>query len=175
MIATVALPFLRDPQTINPCLIRDPRDKSGTKYYYCTDNSLWARKVSNNVLSTRAWVLQETLLAPRTLNFTSDQLSWECQTMRANEVEPHGRLPSRPSMGLNLSNDFQSWSSPCSTPSWSWASVSEYVTFGYADEVFDEVKVIEASITPVADHLGQVTGGLIRLVGRLFHASPTVL
>jgi hypothetical protein len=101
------LVFLRDPLTINPCLIGDPRDKSRTKYYYCADNSLWARKVSKSVLSPRAWVLQETLPAPRALNFTSDQLFWECQTMRANEVEPHGLLSSRPSMGLNLSNDFQ--------------------------------------------------------------------
>lgn len=31
-------------------------------------------------LSTRGWVLQETMLAPRTLHFCSDEVVWECRT-----------------------------------------------------------------------------------------------
>lgn len=41
-------------------------------------------------LNSRGWVLQERLLARRTLHFTKDQLFWECEHMLANESHPEG-------------------------------------------------------------------------------------
>ena len=38
-------------------------------------------------LSQRAWTLQEYLLAPRTLHFGSEHLSWECQWHRTTEAD----------------------------------------------------------------------------------------
>jgi hypothetical protein len=38
--------FARDPQSINHCLVQDPSDGSGTRYYHCTDEGLWKRKIS---------------------------------------------------------------------------------------------------------------------------------
>jgi hypothetical protein len=42
-------------------------------------------------LSTRGWVLQESVLAPRILHFTAEELSWECGTISRCEcqVAPH--------------------------------------------------------------------------------------
>lgn len=41
-------------------------------------------------LHTRAWVLQERLLSPRTLQFGYDGLYWECHECRANDQYPDG-------------------------------------------------------------------------------------
>ena len=41
-------------------------------------------------LWTRAWVFQETVLAPRTLNYDSNMLYWECHQLRAWETKPGG-------------------------------------------------------------------------------------
>ena len=38
-------------------------------------------------LSQRAWTLQEDLLSPRTLHFSSDYLAWECQGHRITEAD----------------------------------------------------------------------------------------
>ncbi|MCJ1325068.1 hypothetical protein MMC10_001730 [Thelotrema lepadinum] len=38
-------------------------------------------------LSKRAWTLQEDLLAPRTLHFSSEYLAWECQGHRVTEMD----------------------------------------------------------------------------------------
>jgi hypothetical protein len=39
----------------------------------------------HSVLTTRGWVLQESLLSPRTLHFGSEQMFWECPNMRLAE------------------------------------------------------------------------------------------
>ncbi|KAH6962719.1 heterokaryon incompatibility protein-domain-containing protein [Fusarium avenaceum] len=41
-------------------------------------------------LMTRAWVVQERFLSPRTLHFTKDQAFWVCQSVTACEVWPEG-------------------------------------------------------------------------------------
>ncbi|KAE9370130.1 HET-domain-containing protein, partial [Stipitochalara longipes BDJ] len=46
-------------------------------------------KLWNNVLNTRAWVFQETFLAPKTIHFTSGQLLWECVSTRSCETFPN--------------------------------------------------------------------------------------
>jgi Heterokaryon incompatibility protein (HET) len=42
-------------------------------------------------LSTRGWVMQESVLAPRILHFTAEELTWECNAQSRCEcqVEPH--------------------------------------------------------------------------------------
>jgi hypothetical protein len=44
-----------------------------------------------NPLWTRAWVFQETALAPRTLNYCADMIYWECLCVRAWENLPDWR------------------------------------------------------------------------------------
>lgn len=41
-------------------------------------------------LDKRGWVLQEQLLSPRTLNFSSQELYWECPALLASESYPAG-------------------------------------------------------------------------------------
>ena len=45
-------------------------------------------------LNTRAWVLQERLLAKRVLHFTEHEVMWECATLTASESWPEG-IPGR--------------------------------------------------------------------------------
>jgi Heterokaryon incompatibility protein (HET) len=58
-----------------------------------TENQMWCAEISNARLNNRGWVLQERVLSPRTLHYTS-QLFWECQTIEACETCPSG-IPNR--------------------------------------------------------------------------------
>ena len=49
----------------------------------------WRRAYSP--LDRRGWVMQERILAPRTLLFESNQISWTCLEMQASERYPEGR------------------------------------------------------------------------------------
>jgi hypothetical protein len=44
------------------------------------------REIHNNVLSLRAWVYQEYFLAPRTLHFTENQLSWGMHIVKSLRI-----------------------------------------------------------------------------------------
>jgi hypothetical protein len=61
-------------------------------YYDCYDLSLWWREVSDSPLLRRAWVVQERLLAPRVVHFGANQIFWECNTLKACELNPSGLL-----------------------------------------------------------------------------------
>lgn len=52
-------------------------------------SELWDSTLSNSAINTRGWTLQETLLAPRTLWFGPQQISFECS--RGN-IDEAGRL-----------------------------------------------------------------------------------
>ena len=61
-------------------------------YYVVPDPNLWARKLIDQPLNRRCWVLQERILSPRVLHFGSEQLFWECQQFVACETY-HRCLP----------------------------------------------------------------------------------
>ena len=50
--------------------------------FYCHDLK---STVPESHLAKRAWIFQERLLAPRMINFTGDQILWECGTILATE------------------------------------------------------------------------------------------
>lgn len=54
------------------------------------DPSHWERKVESAPVNTRAWVLQERLLAPRVIHFCEGQIAWECREMDASESSIDG-------------------------------------------------------------------------------------
>lgn len=54
------------------------------------DTGLHDRHVSRSAIGQRGWVLQERILAPRILHFTSRQLIWECRSHEACERYPSG-------------------------------------------------------------------------------------
>ena len=45
----------------------------------------WDHMINREVLSTRGWTLQERLLSPRILHFTTGQIVWECRQSQKSE------------------------------------------------------------------------------------------
>lgn len=89
--------FQRDPRMLRPVPLPDlsdgvlsPHDKinkypsKGVYIYNGTNLD------DSYHLYTRAWVLQEALLGPRTLHCATSQLYWSCDGMRASEEIPGG-------------------------------------------------------------------------------------
>lgn len=67
-------------------------DNHGARIQRCriVDPSHWERKVEAAPVNTRAWVLQERLLAPRVIHFCEDQIAWECRELDASESSTDG-------------------------------------------------------------------------------------
>ena len=63
----------------------DPRCK---ETQYIVDDQLWGHSIDQVPLISRAWVVQERLLAKRVLHFTKHQLFWECAEKTACEAYP---------------------------------------------------------------------------------------
>ncbi|EMD87842.1 hypothetical protein COCC4DRAFT_142716 [Bipolaris maydis ATCC 48331] len=63
-----------------------------TRYLIVPEPSLWARKLTEEPLNRRAWVLQERILSPRVLHFGHEQVFWECREISACETY-YNRLP----------------------------------------------------------------------------------
>ncbi|KXH30209.1 hypothetical protein CSAL01_05039 [Colletotrichum salicis] len=90
----------RNPDAFCPQTIDLPVDSKDTRFLV-QDYGFWRTEVSNAVINTRAWVLQERLLSPRVLYFGQRQILWECQQKEDAEIYPEGllidlsRFPSR--------------------------------------------------------------------------------
>jgi len=86
----------RDPLSTRPreFEIYEAEHSGGTCYAYARDSSFQISKSSLSPayhalpLHTRAWILQEQLLTPRTLTYSNIGVSWRCQTMRFDERAP---------------------------------------------------------------------------------------
>lgn len=101
------------------------------KKYPCAD--FWNR---DTWVAKRAWTLQEFVLAPRTLHYTSEQIIWECQTRKYCESSDNSqgdsdaaqfqcmkRFFAKPNVGKELFPDLQQ----LFDPSYRWYSlVSDY-------------------------------------------------
>lgn len=61
-----------------------------TERFIMGNTQAYARCVRNTELSKRAWVVQERLLAPKTLHFSKSQVFWECKEVNACESYPNG-------------------------------------------------------------------------------------
>jgi Heterokaryon incompatibility protein (HET) len=82
----------RDPLTTRPCALNIG---NATFYAYTPDSSFQISKSSLSSTQSkplslygRAWVLQEQLLASRTLTYSGSGVSWRCQGMRFDERAP---------------------------------------------------------------------------------------
>nr|AET07139.1 vegetative incompatibility protein 6 [Cryphonectria parasitica] len=80
----------RDPDKIRPCPFRVNTESEGILDCLVVKSDFWETEVLHAPLSKRAWVVQERLLAPRSLYFGQSQLYWECQEAFACEVFPDG-------------------------------------------------------------------------------------
>jgi hypothetical protein len=68
---------------VNPCEL--PWGDSASNIFLRPRSQISPKDAYSSVLHTRGWTLQEGLLAPRTLTYSSDQLVWECSAHRLDE------------------------------------------------------------------------------------------
>lgn len=81
----------RNPEDLQPSLVRAALDKSTPSgYYYAVDSDYTKRQFLGKELLKRGWVFQERLLSPRVLYFAEEQVFWECFTEQRCEMFPHG-------------------------------------------------------------------------------------
>jgi hypothetical protein len=80
----------RHPRDIQYGLIWSNAILPEGSYYHIIDEEYWDRQVSSVVLHNRGWVLQERVLAPRTLHFAEHQIFWECFFDQKCEAFPSG-------------------------------------------------------------------------------------
>ena len=69
----------------------------------------WVSQVALSPLETRAWVVQELLLAPRVVHFAKSMLFWECAQLRTSEASTIGRA--NQSGWKHEKVDFKKWDS----------------------------------------------------------------
>lgn len=83
----------RDPDQVGSCPVTI--NLGGEEPLKCTmvHSDMWETEIRQAPLNQRAWVVQERLLAPRTLYFGNNQLFWECRELHACEVLPNGIPP----------------------------------------------------------------------------------
>ena len=83
----------RDPCSEHSCVVDATSIEGSTASFYKIENRMiYDTSVKASILATRAWVLQEVLLAPRVLYFTPQQWVWECATLCASEMAPNETL-----------------------------------------------------------------------------------
>lgn len=83
--------FTRDIEGVKPSIVNFSKDGVSQPTLYTShthDNRAWQDAFSQEILTSRAWVLQERLLAPRTLHFGKDQIYWECNQEYRSETQP---------------------------------------------------------------------------------------
>lgn len=85
--------FERDPAKVAPTIVRFKMTEDGEKKAFrlgSEKGGSWRLFFENEPLVQRSWVVQERLLAPRTLHFGSKQVFWECREASYCEMHPHG-------------------------------------------------------------------------------------
>ncbi|KAI1406915.1 heterokaryon incompatibility protein-domain-containing protein [Hypoxylon sp. FL1857] len=60
--------------------------------YLSASRPSWGNGIASSSWDRRGWTLQERKLSPRTLYWTRTALYWECNSLRASEYDPSGRI-----------------------------------------------------------------------------------
>ncbi|EXA29679.1 hypothetical protein FOVG_18847 [Fusarium oxysporum f. sp. pisi HDV247] len=84
------LVFDRKALCINPCRATVRSSETQEDVRLEAFPKKWRLRPSEGPLNKRGWVFQERTLAPRIVHFTKDQVFWECYSLEASEVLPHG-------------------------------------------------------------------------------------
>ncbi|KAL9125265.1 MAG: hypothetical protein Q9217_005501 [Psora testacea] len=79
-----------DPLLNLPCQVKATWQGPPFNDLVIIDESAWSRQIDQAPLNERGWVLQERVLAPRTVHFAHDQMWWDCRNFQASEVFPTG-------------------------------------------------------------------------------------
>jgi len=85
--------FERDPLSVSPCLIKNRILTHFSRgNYICYSRNEWLDFVLKSPLCLRSWVLQERILALKTLHFSSDQVYWQSETFLASDTLTDGLI-----------------------------------------------------------------------------------
>ncbi|KAK1842839.1 heterokaryon incompatibility protein [Colletotrichum chrysophilum] len=85
--------FERDPAKAGPTVFSFKMEPDGKMMnFMCRREEFWSWRYTfqHEPLCQRSWVVQERLLAPRTLYFGSKQVFWECRARTCCEMHPEG-------------------------------------------------------------------------------------
>lgn len=85
--------FERDPLETAPTIVSLKLTADGEeKAFFCglEKGRSWHLHFKDEPLVQRSWIVQERLLAPRTLHFGSKQVFWECREASCCEMHPQG-------------------------------------------------------------------------------------
>ena len=78
------------PRTISPpeCRLewRSSDSKESQYFFLRLGTVFWDTTMKKEPLNTRGWTLQESLLAPRTLSYGTQQMFWECLERKVGET-----------------------------------------------------------------------------------------
>ena len=78
-----------------------------------SSSEFWDTTMKNEPLNTRGWTLQESLLAPRTLSYGTQQMIWECLERKVGEsgrpVLPGERHRDKNFVQTIIANEFSAW------------------------------------------------------------------
>lgn len=96
----------RDPCWEHSCVVEAAIEDSTASFYKIENRMSFKTSVQTSILETRAWVLQEVLLAPRVLYFTPHQWVWECATLCASEMAPNDTLIGSPNKHMSFDAPF---------------------------------------------------------------------
>ena len=75
----------RKPLSVAPCVIRMLGDQ-----FALACGNIKIGPVAREPLSRRAWAVQERLLAPRTVHFTTNSVYFECHSKTVSDIDPFG-------------------------------------------------------------------------------------
>ncbi|KAF1946764.1 hypothetical protein EJ02DRAFT_335075 [Clathrospora elynae] len=75
---------------VEPCIVETAWTNAENDIVHIYDEEIWDHTHSYLPLTSRAWVVQETLLAPRVLYLYGKQVFWECYDLTACEAYPEG-------------------------------------------------------------------------------------
>ena len=93
----------RDPLSFHTCVVQARIDDSPRSFFEIENHCSLSTEIQNSDLESRAWVLQEMLLAQRILYFAPQKLFWECGKLCAHEGAANRALSGYPikERGLN--------------------------------------------------------------------------
>ena len=78
----------KNPLSLVPCTIHHDLETLKQKAIAIRPTTVYS-DLNNAHLNTRGWVLQERLLAPRVMNFCSNQVVWKCHKHICKEFRPN--------------------------------------------------------------------------------------
>ncbi|KAI1073727.1 HET-domain-containing protein [Whalleya microplaca] len=154
--------FDRDPTLVAPTIVNlQPRIGGVASFYrFEGERESWRSTFKGEPLLSRAWVLQERLLATRNLYFGSKQVFWECCGTNCCET-----VPNHPLVPVDNSKEFKKYT---------WKSlIDAQRTTGTSTDWSDVVEAYcQCNLTFSSDKLVALSGLAKRMGDRLSHLGP---